>query len=1034
MSGNLARSRKSFWEYLGALVVLLTLGVACPAWAATNSVIWTTQADFERNAASTGKESLRLNTDTATSPGDVLIGLSKEIPNAPVMVHAADKIFSIGAERNSVAVIDASTKALLKTIALPDRPVGMAFNAINGKLYIGKYDSNIVWIVDEATETITAITVGNGACPLLSPPDRNKVYVANSMDNTVSVIAGDTGSVTTVPVVAGPYLATYDNGNIFITNKNNHAVSVIKGATDEVVTTVAIEAVTATLSPLEVDATALGITESNRMHLKWNYSALQSTQKIQFQLRTGTSFADLETLEYTGPGGTGTWYDATAEGAVTSTEQDGTVSTDIVLANLSYAAAAQIKLRLISDDTTSPILHLVSLVYESLPDLLLTDVSGAIANGTINYAAIARNTGSDAAGFYTKFDLVDNAGATYPLGTAGPTTIQSGNQAPVSGAAPAPANLPPQNFAIRGTVDYDNRIPESEENNNSSTSAQSLYIHNDLTIPTATSTVSGGMMNYSITLHNAGNGVASAFGMAVSAVDQNGAAIPGPDYTILSLQGGGDVTFTGAINLPSNEQTTTTYKLKVIADPGNAVPESNEDNNTWIGQALGVNNDLIITAISGTVTGGKLNYSVTVKNIGNGKATNFATAISLTDWNAKKYDMANPPVVSSLSGGEEVTLTGSADIPSIYYPGFWTVSGKVDSGIVVPESDEDNNCRSNATPIYIYNDLIVTGISGSVSNGYVTYTCTIKNIGNAKVGLTNVDVFFKGPNTVRAQMYQVQNLVGGAEDTHIATTLIPAAGTQSLNLVNDNYVLSATVDNGLVVPEKLENNNSLDGTETFYIFNELSFTEMTTSFSRYYVTANVGVKNSGNGNIYAFTVDLFLQGPNGDIPWGQYLYFGQNFTGGKQQTKLTTSSVSNIAPGEYNVRAVINFPRDLDPSNNEIIDQNKYYIFNDMTATNISGSVTNGTISYNFTFSNLGNWSVTNLPVSITLIDENGNVTELDNAPIGNVNSGGTKYASKPVPSGLHGRYTLRVTLNGGQTIPETVYTNNSAESTIDLP
>lgn len=1032
MTGNLPRSRETLSQCLRILLVVMVMGVACPAWAAVNSVTWTSQADFEGNAVTTGKGTHALNVDTATSPGDVTIGLSKEIPIAPGMVHAAGKIFSIGAERGSLAVIEASTKTLLKTIALPGRPAGLVFNPVNNKLYVAKYDSNVVWVVDEATEIITTITVGNGAYPLLSHPDQNKVYVANSKDNTLSVIAGDTGLVTTVPVVAGPYLATYNNGNIYITNKNNHAVSILNGTTDEVATTVGIETVIGTLSDLEVSAPALGITEAHRMHLKWNYSAFQPSQKIQFQLRTGTSLSDLEPLEYTGPGGTDTWYDLTTEGAVTSTEQDGTLSTDILLPGLNYVAAAQINLRLVSDDTTSPILHSVTLVYESLPDLLLSGVSGSVANGTVAFMANMQNSGSDAGDFYTRFDLVDSVGTTHLVGTVGPTTALSGSQTPVSGSGSVPPNLPAQNYAIKGTVDYDYRVQESNEANNSSSSAQPLFIHNDLTVATATADISAGKMNYSITVKNLGNGVASQFDVALYLVDASDTPSLVSTNPIALLRGGSDTTLTGAINLPTNVNSI--YRLKVLVDSGNAVPESNEDNNSWLSQPLSLSNDLIISAVSGTVTAGKLNYSVTVKNVGNGRATNFTTTVSLTDWNANKYDMANPPVVSSLSGGEEVTLTGSEAIPSIYYAGNWTVSSTVDTGNSVPESNESNNYLSNSTQIYIYNDLIVTAISGTVSNGYTTYTCTIKNIGNAKVGLTDVQVSFKGPRTVKIPMYQVSNLVGGAEDTRTITTLVPAASTLSLNLEPGDYIFTATVDSGRRIPESLEGNNTLDGTETLYIYNEVSFTGLTTSFSRYYVLANVGVKNSGNGNIYAFTVDLYLQGPNGDIPWGQYVYYGQNFTGGKEETKLTASSANNIAPGEYNVRAVINFPLDLDPSNNEIINPTKYYIYNDMTVSNVSGSVANGVVNYNFTFSNLGNWSLMNVPVSITLIDANGFATELNNEPIGNFNSGGTKYASKPVPVGLHGTYTIRATLNGGHTIPETDYTNNSTESTIILP
>jgi YVTN family beta-propeller protein len=100
-----------------------------------------------------------------------------------------------------------------------------------------------------ATSTNTAvgapITVGHQPSGVAVTPDGSKVYVANTSDNTVSVISTATNQVTaTVPVGTNPVgaAATPDGSSVYVTNEGSGNVYVISTATDQVIAIVAVGA------------------------------------------------------------------------------------------------------------------------------------------------------------------------------------------------------------------------------------------------------------------------------------------------------------------------------------------------------------------------------------------------------------------------------------------------------------------------------------------------------------------------------------------------------------------------------------------------------------------------------------------------------------------------------------------------------------------------------------------------------------------------------------------------------------------------
>jgi YVTN family beta-propeller protein len=105
-------------------------------------------------------------------------------------------------------------------------------------------------VISTATNTVIAplITVGNLPVGVVVTPNGNFAYVANELDNTVSVINTTTNTVVGAPIPVGPHpfgVAITPNGQfVYVSNSGNlvgsNSVSVIDTTTNLVVATITV--------------------------------------------------------------------------------------------------------------------------------------------------------------------------------------------------------------------------------------------------------------------------------------------------------------------------------------------------------------------------------------------------------------------------------------------------------------------------------------------------------------------------------------------------------------------------------------------------------------------------------------------------------------------------------------------------------------------------------------------------------------------------------------------------------------------------
>jgi YVTN family beta-propeller protein len=156
---------------------------------------------------------------------------------------------------NTVSVIDTTTNAVIATISVGGDPEGVAVTP-NGpcrprywrsrrcrkgdgrKVYVANTISNTVSVIDTTTNAVIAtIPVGISPQGVTVTPDGSKVYVTNST-GTVSVINTTTNAVVSaIPVGSFPFgvAVTPDGRKVYVANDFDNTVSVIDTATNTVI-------------------------------------------------------------------------------------------------------------------------------------------------------------------------------------------------------------------------------------------------------------------------------------------------------------------------------------------------------------------------------------------------------------------------------------------------------------------------------------------------------------------------------------------------------------------------------------------------------------------------------------------------------------------------------------------------------------------------------------------------------------------------------------------------------------------------------
>ncbi len=90
-------------------------------------------------------------------------------------------------------VSTARADTVTATIPVGTNPDGMAVNPVSNKIYVANSRSNTVTVIDGATNATTSVAVGSTCAEVAVDPTTNKVYVAHLWSSGVMVTLSGTG-------------------------------------------------------------------------------------------------------------------------------------------------------------------------------------------------------------------------------------------------------------------------------------------------------------------------------------------------------------------------------------------------------------------------------------------------------------------------------------------------------------------------------------------------------------------------------------------------------------------------------------------------------------------------------------------------------------------------------------------------------------------------------------------------------------------------------------------------------------------------
>ena len=122
-----------------------------------------------------------------------------------------------------VTVIDGKTNTVLNTMAITTTATGIGDIAINtaiNRIYVSDSDNNKVAMINGITnDTLKTIQVGKSPIGISANPDNDHVYVANSGDDTVSVISSSIPISTSPPTALSNETVTSSMNNTTTANE-----------------------------------------------------------------------------------------------------------------------------------------------------------------------------------------------------------------------------------------------------------------------------------------------------------------------------------------------------------------------------------------------------------------------------------------------------------------------------------------------------------------------------------------------------------------------------------------------------------------------------------------------------------------------------------------------------------------------------------------------------------------------------------------------------------------------------------------------
>jgi YVTN family beta-propeller protein len=131
------------------------------------------------------------------------------------------------------------TNRFVKSIPVGTSPQGITTGA--GSVWVSNFGSDTLSRINTSSYVVTTRPVGDGPQGLAFSNNNNTVWIANSLEDTVTRFSANNNTVTaTIAVGDDPRSVAFDGTNVWVTNFAGNSVSKISPATNTVIATVAV--------------------------------------------------------------------------------------------------------------------------------------------------------------------------------------------------------------------------------------------------------------------------------------------------------------------------------------------------------------------------------------------------------------------------------------------------------------------------------------------------------------------------------------------------------------------------------------------------------------------------------------------------------------------------------------------------------------------------------------------------------------------------------------------------------------------------
>lgn len=443
----------------------------------------------------------------------------------------------------------------------------------------------------------------------------------------------------------------------------------------------------------------------------------------------------------------------------------------------------------------------VQIIKPLLPDLTVTSVApdktSYNAGETVTIRTVIENQGEfDAGSFVVRFDPSGTSAQTQTV-----TGLKVGQSITLTWTFTAPVLSENEIWSITAAADSANAIEESDEDNNTGKGSVTILGEKpDLSIisltPDADSYSPGETITFTAIVKN--NGIIAC---PASQIRLTGEDISSQTKSLSKISAGGSVAVSFTLTAPYivGEKT---YSVVAVADPNDAVDESNENNNTRIGSFKVYNPipDLTVTRIQSNkneyADGETGNVTVTVSNQGGRAVTSSKLKLVIGDFHSEVKQ------TGSISSGGSTRITFTFTAPEVLERREVIVTATADPTNEIVENNESNNTLSAS--LAIKPTLPDIGIIGTnATNWYagkdVVITATVANYTAQDVPSVTVRL------TVGSSRYEEAiPLPGNGSNLAVFRVTLPTqTGATPIRFIVDPYN---------TLPEENEGNNSYDRT------------------------------------------------------------------------------------------------------------------------------------------------------------------------------------------------------------------------------